>query len=150
MGSFFPIWLSRPHRARVPFGKGEDELGAFVLGDFEVEPRGALVLIFCISVFFTPCTVSLATRAASSVSFATVIAFAKVRSVSLILNIAFSTASLLMEHMKRVRRASSEGSAMEVKSHVTAPCRIRAASSCTVSPGFRFMSDQNLYLSRIT
>jgi hypothetical protein len=70
--------------------------------------------------FIAPYTVSLATLAASSVSIATSMALAKVRSSSLTLNKAFSIASLLTEHMNRVRSASSSGFLMDGKSHVIA------------------------------
>ena len=55
-----------------------------------------------------------------SVSWTAATALANVSSMSFIWKCAFSTASLLTEHMKRVRSASSCGSLIVVKSHVTA------------------------------
>ena len=56
-------------------------------------------------------------------------------------------ASLLMAQMKQVRIASSSGFLMAGKSHVVVICRILAASSVDVSPGFLLMVLQNLYRS---
>ena len=51
---------------------------------------------------------------------------------------------LLMEHLKRVRNASSCGSFKAKNLHVAPSWRMRAASLFGVSPGFRFMSCHKL------
>jgi len=60
---------------------------------------------------------------------ATRIAVVKSSSSAFILKSALRTASLFTEKMKRVRNASSKGSAMEAKSHVAAAWCMRTASS---------------------
>ena len=79
-----------------------------------------------------------------AVSTAVRIALAKVSSLSFTVKRALRTASLLTKHMKCVCIASSRGSLMEGKSHVTASCRILAASLSIVSPGLHCISNQKL------
>ena len=100
-----PVWFLVPHLPHVPIGKEKGLLSLFSFCDaFCVFESARWVFFFAIwftSVCFGPWTVSLTSLATSSVSWATATAFANVSSLSFRQKSAFSTASLLTEHMKR-------------------------------------------------
>ena len=128
-----------PHRQHVSLGNGKLLLFLSALeGDDE---KAAVVMssMRCIG-SMPPCAVSFATLAASSVSLAMEMALSNVSSSSLMRKIAFSTASLLIEHRNRVRSASSWGSLND--SRKVACCCFLTDSGCQLVNSFPWSSFQ--------